>query len=408
VTVAACDSAEREQLAGLIGSIGASGEPLTAVLHAAGMPQDTAMDQVSTGELAGVVAAKAGGAAVLDELTAGLGLDAFVLFSSIAGTWGSGAQPGYAAANAYLDALAADRRARGLAALSVAWGPWDGGGMTSTESASRLRARGLAAMNPALAIQALAHALDHDQAHGQHQLTIADVDWARFTPPFTLRRPSPLLTTLAESSQALASPAAQDSSAVQDSAAQAGAAATAWVQELDGLPPAEQDRMILDLVQSGAATILGHSSPDAVDTGKAFKEIGFDSLTALELSQHLTRVTGLRLPATLVFDYPTPQAVAVGLRTALTGPATASAAILKELDELESALAAIAADDDNRSRVITRLEAVLHDFRTGTPGNTTALHEIDTATDDQIFNILDQELGMSSRLSPPARFELLS
>jgi malonyl CoA-acyl carrier protein transacylase/NAD(P)-dependent dehydrogenase (short-subunit alcohol dehydrogenase family)/acyl carrier protein len=390
VTVAACDSAEREQLAGLIGHIYTGQEPLTAVVHAAGLPQDSALAQTSTGELAAVVAAKAGGAALLDELTAGLDLDAFILFSSIAATWGSGAQPGYAAANAYLDALAADRRARGLAALSVAWGPWDGGGMTSTENAARLQARGLTPMNPALAVQALACALDHAHGHGHDQVTIADVDWARFTPPFTLRRPSPLLTTLPEAT--LPGPAL--ASATPDGQDGGG---TGWARELAGLAPAEQDQLILDLVRGQAAQVLGHDSAEAVDTGRAFKEIGFDSLTALELSQHLTRATGLRLPATLVFDHPTPQAVAASLRAALTGQDTGPAAILKELDKLQTALATITADDSSRSRVITRIEAVLHDFRTGTPDNTAALHEIDTATDDQIFNILDQELGNASR-----------
>jgi acyl carrier protein len=383
VTVAACDSAERGQLAGLVDHIGTGGVPLTAVVHAAGLPEDSALAQTSTGELAAVVAAKAGGAGLLDELTAELDLDAFVLFSSIAATWGSGAQPGYAAANAYLDALAADRRARGLAALSVAWGPWDGGGMTSAESAARLQARGLTPMNPALAVQALAHALDH--AHGQ--VTIADVDWARFTPPFTLRRPSPLLTTLPET--ALPGPAPASPVPEQPSGELA--------RRLAGLPAAEQDQLILDLVRAQAAQVLGHDSAEAVDTGRAFKEIGFDSLTALELSQHLTRATGLRLPPTLVFDHPTPQAVAASLRTALTGQDNGPAAILKDLDKLQAALATITPGDSSRSRVITRLEAVLHDFRTGTPDNTSALHDIDTATDDQIFNILDQELGNASR-----------
>jgi len=383
VTVAVCDSAEREQLAGLLDQVSSDGPRLSAVMHAAGMAQDTALAQVSTGELAGVVAAKAGGAALLDELTTGLDLDAFVLFSSIAATWGSGSQPAYAAANAYLDALAQDRRARGLAALSVAWGPWAGGGMASRESAARLQARGLAPMDPALAVQVLAQAL----GHGQDQLTIADVDWARFTPPFTLRRASPLLTGLPEA----------QAPAVPDAQGGGDCGGTAWGNTVAGLPAAEQDQMTLDLVRAEAAAVLGHPSPDAVEMDKAFKEIGFDSLTALELSQHLARVTGLNLPATLIFDYPTPTALAASLRAAACGDQAGPAAILKELDKLESALDAIRADDDSRSRVVTRLEAVLHDFRVGASGNIAALHAIDTATDDEIFDILDKEIGSASR-----------
>ena len=119
----------------------------------------------------------AAGAAYLDELTPGV--EQLVLFSSIAATWGSGAQPGYAAANAYLDALAEARRGRGLAAASVAWGPWGGGGMTDRESAEQLRRRGLRLMDPELLTQALGRVLDG----GDTQVTVADVDWARFAPP---------------------------------------------------------------------------------------------------------------------------------------------------------------------------------------------------------------------------------
>ena len=199
VQVTACDAASRAELAGLVGQVTTAGR-LGGVVHAAGLAQDRTLEQSSTGELAAVLAAKAGGARWLDELTAGLDLDLFVLFSSIAATWGSGGQPGYAAANAHLDALAERRRARGLVATSLAWGPWGGGGMAGQENVAQLRRRGIMPMAPAAAIQALAQAIDA----GEHQLTIADVDWARFTPPFTLRRPSPLLAGLPEASQALA------------------------------------------------------------------------------------------------------------------------------------------------------------------------------------------------------------
>ena len=132
VQVTACDAASRAELAALVGQVTTAGR-LGGVVHAAGLAQDRALEQSSTGELAAVLAAKAGGARWLDELTAGLDLDLFVLFSSIAATWGSGGQPGYAAANAYLDALAERRRARGLVATSLAWGPWGAAGWSSQE-----------------------------------------------------------------------------------------------------------------------------------------------------------------------------------------------------------------------------------------------------------------------------------
>ena len=145
--VIACDIADRDQAAGLLARIAASGPPLCAVMHTAGLVHSIPLEQATVAELAAVTAAKAGGAAHLDELTAGADLEQFVLFSSIAATWGGGRQPGYAAANAYLDALAEARRGRGLAAASVAWGPWGGGGMTDREGAEQLRRRGLELMD---------------------------------------------------------------------------------------------------------------------------------------------------------------------------------------------------------------------------------------------------------------------
>ena len=123
-------------MAGLLAWIAASGPPLSAVLHTAGIVRDVAVADTGTAELAALLAPKAAGAAYLDELTADLDLDAFVLFSSIAATWGSGHQAAYAAANAFLDALAENRRSRGLAATSVAWGPWGGGGMDDANGAA--------------------------------------------------------------------------------------------------------------------------------------------------------------------------------------------------------------------------------------------------------------------------------
>jgi short-subunit dehydrogenase len=200
VAVLAGDMAERAEVTGLLAWIGASGPALSAVLHAAGTAQLCSVADTSAAEMARVLAAKAAGAALLDELTAGADLDAFVVFSSIAATWGSGMQPGYSAANAFLDALAESRRGRGLAGTSVAWGAWDGGGMTDAESAAQLARRGVRLMDPQLAVAALGQVLDA----GEGPLTVADVDWARFATSFTVRRASPLIGDLPEVRQALA------------------------------------------------------------------------------------------------------------------------------------------------------------------------------------------------------------
>ena len=311
--VITCDTADRDQVAGLLSRIGAS---LTAVLHAAGMAQYTALEDTTVAELAAVAGAKAAGAAYLDELTADLGVEQFVLFSSIAATWGSGAQPGYAAANAYLDALAEARRGRGRAGTSVAWGPWDGGGMADREGAAHLRRRGLRPMDPRLAVTALGQVLDG----GEGPVAVADVDWARFAPPFTLRRPSPLITGLPEVRQALAAGAG---------AAGAGgspAAGNPLGERLAALAATERDRVLTDLVRAEAAAVLGHPSAEDVAAGRAFRELGFDSLTAVELRNRLGVMTGLHLPATLIFDHPSPAATARFIRDELFGAPVVTAA----------------------------------------------------------------------------------
>ena len=304
--VIACDTAERASVAALLDQISLGGPPLTAVMHTAGAAQATPLDQTTVAELAAVAAAKAAGAAHLDELTAGRDLDAFVLFSSISATWGSGLQPGYAAANAFLDALAERRRARGRPATAVAWGPWGGGGMTDADGGTQLQRLGLRLMDPDLAVTALGLALDR----GDKLLTVADVDWARFAPAYTLRRPSPLIADLPEVRQALAV-AADHEGGLRDG--------TALGSQLAGLTAVEQERMLLDLVRADAAAVLGHHSAEAVEPGRAFRDLGFDSLTAVELRARLAAATGLRLPATLVFDYPTPAALAGQLRAELLG-----------------------------------------------------------------------------------------
>ncbi|NVK82643.1 beta-ketoacyl reductase, partial [Streptomyces morookaense] len=182
------------------------------------------------------------------------------------GVWGSGGQAAYAAANAYLDGLAQDRRARGLAATAVAWGPWGGGGMVDAGEEERLRLRGLTVLRPAQAVSALHGVL----SSGDTAVTVADVDWGRFAVPFTLSRPSALLGELPEVRSALA----------DEPAEQAAGEPSALVEKLSGLSEAEQERLLVDTVCAHAAAVLGHSGSGAVEPDLAFRDLGFDSLTA--------------------------------------------------------------------------------------------------------------------------------
>ncbi|WP_269810423.1 type I polyketide synthase [Kineosporia rhizophila] len=326
VVVAACDTAVKSEVAGLLAALhgtgpssartvrGLAGSPITSVFHAAGAEVGTPLIAADPESLEAMLAPKAAGAAHLDELTGDL--DAFVLFSSIAATWGSGSQSAYAAANAYLDALAENRRARGLAATSIAWGLWGGGGLGSRqpESGAQLARMGVRTLDPDRAVSALAGALDG----GDRVVTVADIDWDRFAPVFNLRRPSRLIDDLPEVRRAL-SAAAENSTTATDSE---------FARELGKAAPAEQERILLRLVQSEAAAVLGYGPEEAagvVQPGRAFRDLGFDSLTAVELRSRLGAATGLRLPATFAFDHPAPVDAVRYLRAELLGADDANA-----------------------------------------------------------------------------------
>ncbi|MFI1971533.1 type I polyketide synthase, partial [Streptomyces cinnamoneus] len=297
VTIAACDVTDRAALAGVLRQ---TADELTAVVHLAGAVQFGGAIDADLAEYSDVFRAKVVGAGLLDELVGHEGLDAFVVFSSASAVWGGAGQAGYAAANAYLDALVQRRRARGLPGASVAWGAW--GGSLAGGDEERLRRNGLRPMPPEVAVTALRHAA----GPGEPCLTVADVDWSTFAPVFTASRPSPLIGELPEVRKAL------------DGTGAIGGHA-GLRERLTGLPAAEQERVLTDLVREHAAGLLGHRSPTAVDPTAPFRDLGFDSLTAVELRTRLNAATGLRLPATLLFDHPTCRAVAGLLRSELLG-----------------------------------------------------------------------------------------
>ncbi|MEE1783605.1 SDR family NAD(P)-dependent oxidoreductase, partial [Streptomyces sp. SP17BM10] len=303
--VVACDVADRDALAAVLAGVPAE-HPLTGVVHAAGVGQATPLSDTPVAEVAALTAAKLQGAAHLDALLADHDLDFFVLFSSVAGIWGSAGQSAYAAANAYLDALAENRRARGLTATSIAWGPWAGAGMAAHEAVSDgLRRQGLRFLAPETALTELRRAIVHEDV----AVTVADVDWERYAPVFTAARPSVLFDELPEV-RALVRGAATDAGASSD-----------LVRRLRGLGEAERDRLLVDLVRREAAAVLGHGSVDGVPEKRAFRDAGFDSLTAVELRKRLAALTGLPLPSTMAFDHPTPVALAAFLRgELLDGP----------------------------------------------------------------------------------------
>ncbi|MEU8878370.1 SDR family NAD(P)-dependent oxidoreductase, partial [Streptomyces javensis] len=289
VRIVACDVGDREALAALVAAV----PDVRVVVHAAGVLDDGVLESLVPERIRGVMRAKADGACHLHELTRGIGLDAFVLFSSAAGTVGNAGQGSYAAANAVLDGLAWRRRAEGLVATSVAWGAWAESGM----GAGHARA-----MAPRLALAALERALDDDET----AVMIADIDWEHFASRFTATRPSPLFGELL------------------GGAAHSTPAAGGFVDRLRALAPAERERTVLELVRGQVAAVLGHATPAAIDTAATFQSAGFDSLTAIELRNRLMAATGVQTPASVVFDYPTPELLAGHLREQLLGAGSAA------------------------------------------------------------------------------------
>jgi acyl carrier protein len=350
-------------------------------MHAAGAGLGGSIDAMTPADLAEVMQAKAGGARYLDEVTADLELDAFVVFSSGAAAWGSTRLAGYAAANAALDALVEDRRARGLTGTSVAWGLWGGGGMGEGPAGETLQRLGLREMDPEAAVAALAGVLDA----GEDLVAVSDIDWDRFAPIFTVQRPSPLLADLAEAQRALGETEGPDGSHAEPDG-------TALSQRLAGLSRTEQDRVLIDLVRAEAAAVLGYGTADAVPADRPFKDLGFDSITAVDLRSRLNTATGLKLPATLVFDYPTPTALADYIRATAGNEQTDYALAMAELKKLQAILSGISWKSEERSDITSRLESIGQELRTQEDGGPAVDEELDSVTDDEMFDFVEKEL----------------
>ncbi|MFH8387789.1 SDR family NAD(P)-dependent oxidoreductase, partial [Kitasatospora sp. NPDC018058] len=377
VTIAACDVTDRQALAALLDGIPEE-RPLTAVLHAAGVLDDGLLDELTAERLADVLSAKTQSALLLDELTRSQGLSAFVLFSSLAGAIGNAGQGNYAAANAFLDALAERRRAEGLPATAVAWGPWADGGMAAGPLAERLRREGLPPMEPRLALAALRRTVEREETG----VLVADAEWDRFAAAFAAVRPSPLLAELAP---------------VRTRTREEREVDGALAERLGALPPQEREAALLDVVRSQVAAVLGHRTPGTVEPERAFKEMGFDSLSAVDLRNRLERALGSRLPATLVFDHPTPAVLAAHLAGGSGGVERGPGGVIAVIDRLEAALAAADAEDVDHGAVSARLRRLAATWSERRPegAGTTVSEQLEEASPDQVIAFINSQLGLS-------------
>jgi hypothetical protein len=383
--VVACDAADRDALARLFAGLPPA-HPLIAVVHAAGAIADGVVDTMTTGQLDIVLRPKVDAAWNLHELTEGMDLSAFVLFSSIAGVLGGMGQGNYAAANAFLDALAHHRRALGLPAASLAWGLWANekgmsGGLGEADF-RRIARGGIVAFSPAEG----AALFDSATATGHPVVLPLRLDTAALAAQRETGGIPALLRGLVRA------PARRRVTV--------GEAAPDMVdtlrRTLGSQSESQRERTLLDTVRGHAAIVLGFPGPTSVDAERGLMELGFDSLTAVELRNRLAAATGLRLPATLLFDHPTCAAVARHLVAELApeGPDSSTGTTgLAELGLLEGALDGGSPGPELR----TRLQALLSRVRpeSGDAAQDRLEQRMDTASDDEIFEFIDNELGMS-------------
>ncbi|WP_437036776.1 SDR family NAD(P)-dependent oxidoreductase, partial [Streptomyces caelestis] len=302
VSVEACDLGERTAVEALLAGVPAD-RPVRAVVHAAGVLDDGVVESLTGERLAGVLRPKVDAAWHLHEATKDLDLTAFVVFSSVAGTFGSAGQSAYAAGNAFLDGLVRRRRASGLPAVSLVWGPWSqDAGMTQTLSETDHRRITRSGLPPVTVEQGVA-LFDAAMAADAAVLLPVRLDFPALRAQGEI---PPLLSGLIRTSPRRA-------------AATGSAETTGLAERLTALGETERREMMLDLVRGHIALVLGHSGAQTVSPHRAFQDLGFDSLTAVELRNRLGKATGLRLPATVVFDYPTAELLADHLLDTVLG-----------------------------------------------------------------------------------------
>jgi NADPH:quinone reductase-like Zn-dependent oxidoreductase/acyl carrier protein len=395
VTVAACDVGDRDALAALLAQVPAQ-YPLRSVFHAAGVLDDAVIASLTPARIDTVLRAKVDGAWHLHELTQGLDLTAFVAFSSMAGIVGAPGQGNYAAANSFLDALAAHRRAHGLAGLSVAWGMWEETSTMTQHLGERDKARmsraGLSALSTRQALELLDAALltEHPMAVGTRLDRAALAHHSDTLPPLLSQLATRPARRILEHTDMVS--------------------LTGLRARLEGMTAEQRRSELVELVCSNAATVLGHSSAD-VNADDAFGDLGFDSLTAVELRNRLKIATGLTLSPTLIFDQPTPAALAEHLDTQLAGSAPGASMPgaatppdrMARFNDIARELQALLNQPDlspgDKAQLVSRLEGLLTTATGPAPAPLLEHTEdafdddISTATESQLFAILDDEVG---------------
>ncbi len=373
VAIVACDVSERDQLAAAIDS---AQTPLRGIVHAAGVVDDGVIDSLTGERLDAVLAPKLDAAWHLHELTEHLELEAFVLFSSAAGVLGSPGQGSYAAANTFLDALALYRSARGLAGISLAWGAWEQASEMTAHLSETDRARVERMGARVLSSTQGLGLFDAANTLGQALLLPMRLDVRALRAHAGSGLLPPMLGSL-----------------VRAPARRAPQGASLLAQRLAGASESGRERVVLELVRGEAAAVLGVANPAAVEPQRAFKDLGFDSLMAIEFRNQLSAASGLALPSTLIFDYATPAAVAGYVLESLGGGQSAAQALAVELGRLEPIAAALE-DEGQRADAAARLRSLLAMVEVHSEdGSVAVADKLQSASDEEIFGFIDEELG---------------
>ncbi|MFI5591758.1 SDR family NAD(P)-dependent oxidoreductase [Amycolatopsis sp. NPDC051758] len=365
VDIVACDVADRDAVQTLF----AEHPDVGAVFHTAGVLDDGLSVNLTPEQVAKVLRPKVVAGTLLHEATRDLALSHFVLFSSAAGVLGDAGQANYAAANTFLDELARRRRAQGLPGLSLSWGLWDdASGMTghlSDAERSRMAADGMRPLSAEHALGLLDAAMTSTHPHYVPiALTVGT-------------QPEPLFRALTKATR---------------SSAHTATVTTGLAGQLAALNADQQLHLLESIVAAQVNHVLGHAEEHAADLDQPFKTQGFDSLTAVELRNRLNAQTGVRLPATLIYDHPTPRHVARLLHADLAPEQAAGGSpVLDRIDSLESALAGAVADED-RAEITERLRALLDRWTGGTEATG---DDVDDASADELLDIIAKEFGRS-------------
>ena len=382
-TVHACDVRDRDRLGTVLRELEEEGRPVTTAVHAAAYLNIAPMETASLDHFSQVLDAKIAGAVNLVDLLDREHLHELVLFSSIAGVWGSGDHGAYGAANAFLDAYAERCRADGLPVASVAWSIWDEQITKERTDAEIIVRRGLPFLTLSTAFEGLYQAMATDQAFH----VIAEVDWPRFVPVFTSVRDNPLIADFAEVEDAREARPADTSGESADGGG--------LRDRLAAMSPADRERTLLEVVQVNGAVVLGRGADGTLPPDQEFRQAGFDSLLSVDLRNRLGRVTGLSLPPTLLFDYTTPARLAKQLLAELFGEETFSPeSVITELDRIEADIQGlVTADDSARLRLASRVESLLRAVRSTSGAADRTPSPESAGSTEELLDLLDSEFG---------------